>query len=305
VEGLDIQVVEGNVLDLNALRRAMAGVEVVYHLAGLISIMPGTDALVERVNVVGTQNVVQASMEAGVRRLVYTSSIHAIKRVPGEIVIDESIPFDPVGIGSAYDSSKAIATIEVLEAVEKGLDAVVVCPTGVIGPYDYRRSEMGQLIFDTAKARVQFSVDGAYDFVDVRDVANGLILACQRGRIGEHYILSGERITISKLLATVREQVGLRAIQLNIPMRLAKLAAVIAAPFYRLTNIMPRFTEYALETVVSNSNISHAKATRELGYSPRPIKLSIADTLNWLKENSHLLLHPKRQVRVPVRSKPR
>jgi dihydroflavonol-4-reductase len=295
LDGLNIEIVEGNVLDYSALRGAMRGIKYVYHLAGLITILPGRDPLVGLVNVQGTKNVLAAAMEAGVRRLIYTSSIHAIKRVPEDVMIDESVPFDPQGLDSEYDSSKAMATLAVLEAAQRGLDAVVVCPTGVIGPFDYRLSEMGRLIFDAAHAKLQFSVDGAYDFVDVRDVARGLIQACELGRSGEHYILSGERITIPRLLETVREIVGLRALQLNVPMYLAKVGAFLATPFYRLTEIKPRFTQYALETVVSNSNISHAKAAGELGYAPRSIRDSISDTIQWFKQQGGVLLRNKRQ----------
>jgi len=282
LQDLEVEIMEGNVLDEVAMNAAMQGVDIVYHLAGLISIMPGADPLVERVNVQGTENVIRSAMDAGVRRLIYTSSIHAIQRVPEQFTIDESIPFDTSGLNSAYDTSKAMASLMVLEAVKQGLDAVVVCPTGVIGPFDYRLSEMGRLILDSVKAKVQFSVDGAYDFVDVRDVARGLIQACERGRTGEHYILSGERITIPKLMATVREVVNLNALQITLPMQLAKFGASLATPLYRMLKIRPRFTQYALETVSSNSYISHAKAARELGYAPRSLRVSITDTVRWM-----------------------
>ncbi len=294
LQDLDVEVTEGNVLDKVAMHAAMQGVDIVYHLAGLISIMPGADPLVERVNVQGTENVIRAAMDAGVQRLVYTSSIHAIQRIPEQFTIDESIPFDTSGLNSAYDTSKAMASLMVLEAVKEGLDAVVVCPTGVIGPFDYRLSEMGRLILDSVKAKVQFSVDGAYDFVDVRDVARGLIQACERGRTGEHYILSGERITIPKLMATVREVVNLKALQITLPMQLARFGASLVTPLYRVLKIRPRFTQYALETVASNSNISHAKAARELGYAPRSLRVSIADTVRWMLKHGTDLMRKRR-----------
>ena len=294
LQDLDVEVMEGNVLDKVAMHAAMQGVDIVYHLAGLISIMPGADPLVERVNVQGTENVIRAAMDAGVRRLIYTSSIHAIQRIPEQFTIDESIPFDTSGLNSAYDTSKAMASLMVLEAVKEGLDAVVVCPTGVIGPFDYRLSEMGRLILDSVKAKVQFSVDGAYDFVDVRDVARGLIQACERGRTGEHYILSGERITIPKLMSTVREIVNLKALQITLPMQLARFGASLVTPLYRVLKIRPRFTQYALETVASNSNISHAKAARELGYAPRSLRVSIADTVRWMLKHGTDLMRKRR-----------
>lgn len=288
---LPVEIVEGDVLDPDSLLKAMQDVTVVFHLAGLITILPGQNEMVRRVNVVGTRNVLEAAKQAGVRRLVYASSIHALERVPDGVVIDELVPIDTVGLASEYDSSKALATLEVLKAAKEGLDAVVVCPTGVIGPYDYRESEMGRLILDAMKSKVQFSVDGAYDFVDVRDIAEGLIRACEFGEKGQHYILSGERITVPKIMAIVRELTGKNAIHIDIPMWTAKLVAVLAEPFYRLMRLRPRFTTYALATVTSNSYISHARAARDLGYSPRPIRRSIADTIKWFKENAHL---PKR-----------
>jgi dihydroflavonol-4-reductase len=148
MRGLDVELFEADVLDFQSLLKAFNGMEVVYHLAGIISILPGKNQLVQVVNVIGTRNVIEAARTTGVRRLVYTSSIHALSRVPHGVLIDESVPFDPEHAISSYDFSKASASLEVLKAVKGGMDAVIACPTGVIGPYDFRRSEMGQLILD-------------------------------------------------------------------------------------------------------------------------------------------------------------
>ena len=182
--GLDVELVLGDILKLDSLRRAFEGVEDVFHLAGMISIMPGRNELVRRVNVEGTYNILQAAKEVGVRRLIYTSSIHALRRVPHGITIDESVPFDTQHAISDYDQSKAEASLAVLEATRKGLNAVIACPTGVVGPYDYKRSEMGQVIMGCIEEKPQLYIEGAYDFVDVRDVADGLILAQEKGQTG-------------------------------------------------------------------------------------------------------------------------
>lgn len=284
LEGLDVEVVTGDVLQEDTLTAAFSGVRDVYHLAGMISILPGRDPLVEKVNILGTQNVVRAALQARVRRLVYTSSIHAIRRAPQGTQIDESVPFDPLNALSSYDRSKAIATLTVLAAVPQGLDAVVVCPTGVIGPYDYRLSEMGRLICDCLQNKPQFYVDGAYDFVDVRDVADGLIRAGSRGCCGQTYILSGERITVRRLLEIVREVSGARFAMWRLPYGLARLIARLAPFHYRLWRLRPRITPYSLETLKSNSWISYLKAHRELGYSPRRLRDSLADTVEWLRQ---------------------
>lgn len=288
LDGLAINVVTGDVLDKETLKSAFRGVQNVYHLAGMISILPGVNPHLEAVNIEGTRNVLEAAREANVQRLVYTSSIHALQRVPHGVMIDENIPFDPIGAISAYDHSKAAASLEVLQATKQGLAAVIVCPTGVIGPYDYRRSEIGRLIQDCLERKPQPFVDGAYDFVDVRDVALGLILACENGRVGETYILSGEQITVRSLLDSVRSITGRSFLRLRLPMSLARLAASFAPLIYKLTRIPPRFTSYSVKTLLSNSLISSAKAKQELGYSPRPLRFTIMDTVLWFLENQRL-----------------
>ena len=292
LRGLDVEIVEADVLDYQSLLKAFDHIEVVYHLAGIISILPGKQPLVQAVNVLGTRNVIQAAHSTGVRRLVYTSSIHALKRVPHGILIDETVPFDPEHAISSYDSSKASASLGVLGAVQHGLDAVIVCPTGVIGPYDFRRSEMGQLILDCVEQKPMLYVDGAYDFVDVRDVAEGLILAGKKGRCGESYILSGERIEVLDIIKIVQEILGKRLFSLKIPMQLANLTANITPFYYRLTHGKPRFTSYSLATIASNSVISHAKAHLELGYLPRPLRESLGDTVKWFIKYKTLSKNP-------------
>jgi len=283
LEGLDVEAVEGDILDLDSVFASMRGVRGIFHLAGVISIMPGPNPFVRRVNVDGTKNILQAAKETDVDKVVYTSSIHAIQRAE-DGVIDESLPFDADNPYGAYDRSKAEATLEVLNAARAGLEAVVACPTGVIGPYDFRGSMMGAVIHDAAAAKPSLYVDGAYDFVDVRDVADGLISAAKHGKRGESYILSGNKISVRYLLETIREITGRGFFQMKIPFDLAKFSALFTPMYYRFAHATPRFTPYSLEVLKSNSNISHAKATRELGYKPRTICESISDTVKWFLE---------------------
>ena len=283
ISGLRVEAFEGDVLNLDAVFESMQGIKGIFHLAGVISIMPGANPFVRKINVEGTKNILRAAMENKLR-MIYTSSIHAIQRVE-DGVIDESVPYDMNNQYGAYDRSKAEATLEVLNAARSGLEAVVACPTGVIGPYDFRGSMMGAVIHDAAVAKPTLYVDGAYDFVDVRDVADGLVAAAENGRRGESYILSGQKITVRYLLETVREITGKHFFQMKIPFDLAKFAALFTPLYYRFANETPRFTPYSLEVLQSNSNISHAKATRELGYKPRPIFDSIRDAVKWFLES--------------------
>ncbi|HEY5730918.1 MAG TPA: SDR family oxidoreductase [Anaerolineales bacterium] len=280
IDDLNVEAFEGDILNMESLFESFRGVRSVFHLAGVISILPGLNDFVRRVNVEGTRNVICAAKETGIQKLVYTSSIHAIKRVDSG-VIDESIPYDADNPYDVYDRSKAQATLDVQQAAQAGLEAVIACPTGVIGPFDFRGSMMGHVIRSAAEKKPTLYVDGAYDFVDVRDVANGLIAAAEHGKRGESYILSGQRISVRYLLETVREITGQGFMVIKMPFELAKWAAQFMPHYYQLKKTSPRFTPYSLEVLQSNSNISHEKATRELGYQPRTLYESLADTVKW------------------------
>jgi dihydroflavonol-4-reductase len=294
LEDVPVEWVEGDVLDPASLTGAFTGVDTVYHLAGIISILPGRNELVRRVNVEGTKNVLEAARAAGVRRLVYTSSIHAFQRAPHGVVVDETLPFDPLHALGPYDCSKAEASLEVLKAAQDGLDAVVVAPTGVIGPHDFRVSEMGALIRSWLRPDPAVLIDGRYDFVDVRDVVRGEMLAAEKGRRGEVYILSGQQIHLVQMLCLVKQALDLPVRVLTIPLRWARFFARFAVLYYRMSREKPRFTPYSIETVRCNSVISHAKAERELGYQPRALEQSLRDTAAWWKQ--YLLSKKARQA---------
>lgn len=283
LQGLNVEVKTADLRDKDSLLKAFSGVEIVYHLAGIISILPGKKKVLEEVNVKGTRNVVEACLKNNIQRLIYVSSIHAIKETPPGITITESQPFDPSGVPDGYARSKARATLEVIRAIPEGLDAVIACPTGVIGPYDYRVSEMGQLIRSFVNRKLRMGVGGAYNFVDVRDVANGLILACEKGRTGESYIFSGEHITIPNLLSLLEKSTGIKAPRYKVPRLLARLAGMAATPYYFFSKSRPLLTAYSIDVLFSNSQVSSDKARQELGYSFRSLADSIADTLLWLK----------------------
>jgi dihydroflavonol-4-reductase len=284
LDGLTIEISVGDIRDREFLIRAFKGANTVYHLAGYISILTGNKAILNSINVEGTKNVVEACLKTGVKRLVYTSSIHAIKEPPHGTMINESFPYDPTSVLGDYAKSKALATIEVLKGIRRGLNAVIVCPTGVIGPYDYKNSEMGTLIHDYMTNRLKMYIDGAYDFVDVRDVAKGLILACEKGECGESYILSGHQISIRDLMTVLQNSTGIKAPLYKAPARLVRSLGVLFEPFYRLFKTKPLFTAYSIDVLRSNSLVSSEKAAHKLGYSKRPIAESIADAITWFKD---------------------
>lgn len=284
IKDLPVTKFYGDVLDKESLIRAFGKADIVYHLAGKISIMPGDHLSLTKVNYTSIINIIEACFETKIKKLVYTSTIHALKEPPAETIIDESVPYCTNNPRGCYDSAKAHASLEVLKAVKEGLDAVILNPTGVIGPFDFPVSPLTQTFIDYAKGKLKLMVEGAFDFVDVRDVALGHIYASELGRTGESYILSGERVKISELMKILEDVTAIKAPAHYLPIKVAKAIGTIMPLYYWLTGKKPCFTRYSVETLVSNSFISHNKATNELGYNPRPIKQCVKDTINWLKE---------------------
>jgi len=284
LSGLDAEVVYGDVTDLASLESAFTGADIVFHLAGIVTIMPGMARVLEQVNVGGVRNVAAACRAAGVRRLVYTSSVHTIAEPLQGTAIDESQPFDPNRVLGDYARSKARATLLLLDEVAKGgLDAVICCPTGVIGPGDYGISNVGQLILDFASGQLKSYVSGAYDFVDVRDVARGLILAAEKGQKGRHYIFSGAQVQVLELMKELEKDIGYPAPTFRIPPAIARAAGVLASAYYRLLRRRPVFTAYSIDVLRSNSQVSSARARQEIGFTSRPWQKSIRDHVEWFR----------------------
>jgi dihydroflavonol-4-reductase len=290
IQDVRLETVVADIRDSALLERAFAGADTVFHLAGLISISPGQVRLMHEVNVVGTRNAVQAALRARVRRLVYTSSVHAFVEPPGDTALSEATSIDPAHVLGDYGRSKARATHEVLAGVLQGLDAVLVFPSGVIGPYDFRVSEMGQLLLDFCRRRLGAWIDGAYDFADVRDVVQGLILAAEKGRRGGGYVLSGNVVTVREILNLLQELTGIQPPRVRLPYWFARLVSRFTPVYYRLAHRKPRFTTYSLDVLHSNCRMDCSRAQQELGYVCRPARESIADSLQWFRSAGMLPL---------------
>lgn len=289
LEGLDVEIVEGDVRDPASLDAAFSGATDVFHLASVISLIPGHEDLLEQVNVRGARNVAEACLRQGVRRLVYTSSIHALLEPPHGTPIDESTPIDPVRVSLAYSKSKAKGTLEVLDVAAKGLDVVLLFPTGVVGPYDFKPSEVGQMILDFGRRRMPVRLAGGYDFVDVRDVAAGHILAWEKAPPGEKYILHGEWISVDDIMQELSMVTGVPVPRFRLPSGLARAAAVTVSSVCRLTKARSPFNIDSFDTLQGNSLVVTRKAEAELGFSPRPIRQSLRDAVQWFRSVGKLI----------------
>ena len=257
---------------------------ILIHAAGIVSISSQYDQRVYDVNVIGTQNVLQAAIEARVDKFVYVSSVHAIPEQPHGQPIAEVERFNPDDVVGVYAKTKAEASQCVIDAAgAAGLDFVIVHPSGLTGPYDDGHGHISALIIDYCRGRLTSGTQGGYDFADVRDVAAGIIAATEKGRSGQCYILSGHYYRVRELLDLVSQITGRRPIRSYLPIWFVKLTAPLSELYYKLRRVPPLYTTYSIYTLSSNANFTHAKATQELAYTTRPLESTLKDTITWLQ----------------------
>ncbi len=281
------EIVRADICDADAVMKAVEGCTDVFHLAASIQLTGSNKQRLHDINVGGTRNVVKACLTHGVKRLVHVSSIHALERGDGGVV-DEEVDVESCQPTDEYGRTKVLSTAAVLEACEKGLDAVIVYPTGVIGPYDFRESFSGTMFkkYMTSRSPIHFYFDGGYDFVDVRDVADGIYRAWQHGEKGQGYILAGGRCKIREVIETVGHSAGRRFKMVRMPLPAVRAAAAVVPALSALAGREPILTQDTVDILVSGSQISNAKAQERLGYAPRPIPDSIRDAVQWHMEQS-------------------
>lgn len=292
LDGVAADFVHGDVLDLPSLCRAFEGEDTVVHTAGVVTLGDRSRAHTYRTNVVGTSNVVTACRMAGVRRLVYVSSVHAFPEIAHGVVRRESRRFDPALVEGDYAKTKAEATTLVL-AIDD-VEVVVVHPSGIVGPNDYTGGNMTQLIRDALTGRLPATVPGGYDFVDVRDVASGCLAAASAGRPGQNYLLTGSYHRISEVVTDALAVVGRRWRRPELPMGLGRAVAPVMQTVSALRQVPPTFTAASLQILSSNGVFDHGKASCELGYVVRPWEETVRDWVGWITERApaELALHP-------------
>jgi dihydroflavonol-4-reductase len=291
LEGLSVEVVKGDICDLDSLLKAFEGAEVVYHLAARISIGNDPWSLLEAVNVGGTRNVVEACLQCGVRRLVHFSSIHTLIDTATDVPLNESNPLVESRRYPPYDRSKAMAERELQRGIEKGLDAIIISPTAIIGPHDYKPSHFGEALLRLANGRLPALVSGGFDWVDVRDVIKGAMRAEKMAPTGAKYLLSGHWVSLRQVAKMTEELTGVKAPGSVCPMWLARVGVPFITAFDLLARRRPLYTSVSLQALRGHRRISHQKATRELDYQPRPFRETLIDTLKWF-EAAGKLEHP-------------
>jgi dihydroflavonol-4-reductase len=281
LSGIEFEVATGDILDRDSVRRAMEGAQRVFHVAGITSMRPRDRERVFDVNVTGTRHVLEEAGRAGVERVIQTSSVGAIGPAPRGKTADETQHFTGGRLGNAYINSKHEAEQEAFRHAERGLPVVCVNPSFVLGPDDPAGGGTSNLLVRRFLLRqIPAYVDGALNIVDVRDVAAGQLLADEKGRVGERYILGGRNFTLDRLFADMARISGVPRPELRLPGVVA-LAGVEAAA--RLPLPIPTSADEVrsgLEWWTYRSD----KAERELGYSARPHEETLEDTVRWQME---------------------
>ena len=285
-DGIDCERAYGDVTDIASLEKAFDGADYVYHLAGIIDINATDDKAVWNVNFGGTKNVVEACQKCSVGRLIYASSVDAYIPLPNNEVIKEVTHFEPDKLEGTYAKTKATATNYVFEKCRnEGLDAVVVYPGACIGPYDFKVYNVGEMVRMFINGSFPASLNfGAYNFVDIRDVADGMYSAALKGKSGEGYILCGEQITTHEFIKTVAQVCNKKCPSFKMPYGIVSFAAPIMEVYYKLSKTTPLFTRYTIRKLMSNCNFSIEKAQKELDYKPMSVHKSVEDMVNWIKE---------------------
>ncbi len=281
LDDLDVEILFADITDYNSIKKAINKDDIVLHVAGMISILPGHAEKLYEVNVKGTGNVVKACLEKKAKRMVYVSSVHAFPELDGEV--SESTVIDPILAYGNYGRSKARATLQVFNGIKEGLDAVIVHPSGVFGPFDYTgKNSLTQVLKKYVEGKHKTIIKGGYDFVDVRDIAKGIYLAAIKGKKGRNYILSGHFITIEKLVLELERITGNKSRQIKCPKSLALFIAPFAEFFARISRFAPMLTRYSLHTLWTKTRFNNNRAKKELGWTTREVKTSLADFVKWM-----------------------
>lgn len=281
---------EGDLCDIPSLKRFFAipeGYEcIVLHCASIVALGDERRELVMKVNVQGTKNIIEQCFSSPCfKKLVYIGSTGAIPELPKGQAISEAEHYDADKVVSLYGQSKAMATQAVLDAArERGLNACAVLPSGILGPGDYAIGSVTAGQLQQMNGDVPIGINGTFNLCDVRDLANGILLAVDRGKAGQSYILANEVVSYKQYTRIVAEEAHCKCPRLFLPIAMANLIAGIQEKQARKNNTRPALSKYMLYNLSRNNKFDTTKARRELGYTTRPFRETVRDEVKWLKE---------------------
>ena len=284
IDGLPVETVKGDIRDLESLHRAFSGMDAIFHCAAVVSIQGSLGGLVEEVNIGGVENVVEAALKSDAQKLIHFSSVHSFDPSPHDEPITEGRALcDANPHHPAYARSKANGERAIRMGVERGLKACILNPSGMIGPFDFAPTPLGEALIQMRDRAIPGLVAGGYNWVDVRDVVNSAINALERGKVGEGYLVTGHSTTVRELAEVAERVTGSAPPWLTSPLWLAKATAPLLGGLAKMMGNPPLYTSESLQVLGDNSDFDHSKATREIGHTPRPLLDTLTDSYQWLK----------------------
>lgn len=287
VRELDVEVVTGDLRDGDSLARAAAGCGLVFHVAADYRLWAKDPSELFRSNVDGTRNMLQAARQAGVERLVYTSTVGCIG-MPEDQPGRESLPVGFREMSGPYKQSKFQAEQVALEFAQQGFPVIIVNPTAPIGDHDFKPTPTGKIVVDFLKGNLPAFVDTGLNVVDAGDTADGHLLACERGKPGERYILGCENLTLEQILERLADVSGRRAPRWRIPYPVAYLAGVVSTALANVTGREPRAPLDGVRMARKKMWVSSDKARAELGFAPGPVDEALKRAVAWFQANGYV-----------------
>ncbi|WP_286638053.1 NAD-dependent epimerase/dehydratase family protein [Faecalibaculum rodentium] len=304
LQGLRYSLYYGSVTEPESLKEIFSipsgALLYVIHCAGIVDRKPGYDPKVYAVNVQGTEIVARKTLEAG-GRLIYISSVHAMPPGKGRQPMPPATVFDPDTVIGLYSKAKAEASRRVQALMRQGLDAVIIQPSGLIGPNDYDHTNMSEFFCEAASGKLPACVKAGYSFVDVRDAAQMIVAACTRGVSGQSYLAAGPTVSMMKLAVMAARISHTRPVALELPLDVVLAVTPVTALCYRLSGKKPLFTAFAVQTLESDSNFDVSKSVEDLGFSCRPLKETVTDIIRFqqgiFRLDADAILTPQGPVR--------
>ena len=290
----EVEIFEGDLCDVNSLEnffKVEDGIEtIVLHIASVVTVDPTYNQKVMDININGTKNIVDLCLShKECKKLVYCSSTGAIPELPKGQAIKEVDKFDESKVLGCYSQSKALATQVVLDAVkERGLNACVVHPSGILGPEDFAVGETTSVVIEIINGEMPMGINGSFNLCDVRDLAKGTILAAEKGRAGECYILANEEVSFKDFTRMLAQESGCKRIKTFLPLGLANFLASVLEKQAKKKGTKPLMTTFSVYNLARNNTFDSSKAKTELGYTTRTYEETIRDEVAWLKKEGKI-----------------
>ncbi len=283
-----VEIVDGDLCDEESLEKFFSVKEgtktVVLHIASMVSVNPNFSQKMMDVNVGGTKNVIEAcKRHSECEKLVYVSSTGAIPELAKGLKIKETTTFDPDLVVGCYSESKALATQLVLDAAKEGLNACVVHPSGILGPEDKAISETTGTIIKILKGDMPIGMAGSFNLCDVRDLAHGVIMAADKGKMGECYILGNKEVTLKEMIDILHKECGCKKPLFYVPIKMAYSLADMMEKKAAKKGTKPLMTKFSVYNLDRNNAFDYSKAEKELGYHTRSYEETLADEVKWLR----------------------